>query len=292
MKHALLSAYGSEWAERYLAMYAIYIDDSGSSPEHKLAIASGIIIPAKQLGRLRSEWDTFTAKEGITDFHSSECLAANPKSEFAGWDEARIGRVFARVRQLTFKYSVKGFCIAIHKQDYEEVMPEDMRKRVGSYYTWALSSVIGLAHDWALERAVPMEYVFDTAEKPVRREIDDVMEYCEARESGLFVGHYGFRPRKDVPALQAADLFAWTCYQQGRRVRFGHPIHALAQMSWEAYRDARRGEWCEVQSLNREGIEKWVKDMYRSAPDLAIEDFKEKRKEARMPKKKRKISIG
>ena len=50
-------------------------------------------------------------------------------------------------------------------------MPEEMRKRVGSYYTWALSSVLGLAYDWATTRNVPMEYVFDNADKDIKREM-------------------------------------------------------------------------------------------------------------------------
>jgi hypothetical protein len=286
MKHALLSAYGRNWAERYLAMFTIYIDDSGSSPEHKIAIASGIVFPAIKLGRFKSEWDTFLAKEGITDFHSSECLAANPKSQFTGWDEERIKRVFARVRQMTFKYSVRGFCIAIHKQDYDEVMPEDMRKRVGSYYTWALSSVLGFAHDFSAERSVPMEYVFDNAEKTVKREIDDVMAYCERLHPGHYDGHYSFRSRKDVPELQATDLFAWTCYQAARHTRFDQPIQDIAAESWLDYWKAMKGQkWCEAQSLNREGIELWVKNNYHSPEDLAVQQFKEERTEARKPKK-------
>lgn len=267
-------------------MFTIYIDDSGSAPEHKLAVASGIIFPSQQLARLESEWKTFLAKEGLQEFHSSECLARNHKTAFAGWDDARVKRVLARVRQITFKYSTKAFCIAIHKQEYIDEMPEDMRSRIGSFYTWALSSVLGLAYDWALERNVAMEYVFDNATDDVKREIDDAMAYSEGLYAGHFAGHYSFGKRKEVPALQAADLFAWTCFQRGRHVRFGQPIHPLAQESWQAYELADHGLWCEVQSLNRQGIQNWVKTAYLSPQDLAIKEFKEKLKEARKPKKK------
>ena len=269
-------------------MFTIYIDDSGSAPEHKLAIASGIVFPAKQLERLESEWNRYRDKEGFTDFHSSECLARNLKTEFAGWDDKKVQRVFARVRQITFKYSVQAFCIAIHKPDYKEVVPGDMLKRVGSFYTWALSSVLGLAHDWAVARSVPMEYVFDTATKEVKREIEEAMTYSEATYGDHFAGHYSFRNRKEVPALQAADLFAWTCFQRGRHVRFNHPIHLLAQQSWEAYRDAHDKRWCVVQSLNRQGIEDWVSKMYSGPEDLQLKTFKDKIKESRKPQPKQK----
>ena len=285
-KHFLLSAYGPRWNNRYLAMFTIFIDDSGSSPEHKWAVASGIIFPALQMERLEGEWNTFLAKEGISEFHSSECLARNQHSDFAQWDESRVQRVFARVRQITFKYSVKAFGIGIYKTDYDEVMPEDMRKRVGSYYTWALSSVLGLTYDWSVKRSVPMEYVLDEADKAVKREISDAMEYSEGIYPGHFAGHYSFRRRKDVPALQAADLFAWTCYQQGRRARLKHSIHPLAQENWAAYAKQDDKKWCLFQSLNRQVIEDWIKKTYLGPEDKQIQEFKDKLKEARRPKKR------
>lgn len=268
-------------------MFTIFIDDSGRSPEHKWAVASGIIFPAMQLPRLEREWKAFLLKEGISEFHSSECLAHNQHSDFANWDDLRVQRVFARVRQITFKYSVKAFGIGIFKPLSEEAMPEDMRKRIGSYYTWALSSVLGATYDWATQRSVPMEYVLDEADKGVKREINDAMEYSEGLYPGHFLGHYSFRRRKDVPALQAANLFAWTCYQQGKRARLNRPIHALADENWAAYQRQGNEEWCLFQSLNRHGLEEWVKKMYMSSEDAKIKEFKETRTEARKPKPKK-----
>jgi hypothetical protein len=292
IKHSLLSAYGSKWIDRNPIMFTVYIDDSGSSPEHKIAVASAIVIPARSIVAFEGEWDKFLEKEGIPEFHSSECLARNSRSAFAGWDEQRVRRAFDRVRQITIKYSVQAFCIAIHKQDYSEVMPEDMLKRVGSFYTWAVSSVLGLAYDWAEERSVPIEYVFDTADKMIKREIDEAMEYSEALYPGHFAGHYSFRNRKEVPALQAVDLFAWTCYQAARHTRFNEPISEIAHDCWDGYRSAKHERWAMVQSLNREGLENWVKESYSSPSDLQLKEFKQKRKAARMPKPKSPLRLA
>jgi hypothetical protein len=286
--HFLLSAYGSKWIERYLAMFTIYIDDSGSAPEHKMAIASGIVIPALQIPRLESEWDTFRSKEGITDFHASECLARNPHSDFANWSDERVRRVFNRIVQMTLKYSVKGFCIAIRKDDYESVVTPEMKAAIGeSYFSWAMSSVLGLAHDWAEERKVPMEYVYDRAEKKVEREVADALAFADQAFPGHFLGHYSFRSRKDVPALQMADLFAWTCFQKARQARFNHPMNPIADEISRAYELAHGGLWRVVQSLNREGIEMWVAQNRDNPRTQEIIDFKKKRKEARKPKPKK-----
>lgn len=282
MKHALLSAYGAKWAERYLVMFTIYMDDSGSAPEHKMAVACGIIVPALQITRLDAEWSNFIAKEEIPDFHASECLARNARSAFVAWNDERVRRVFARVRQITFKYSIKGFCIAIKKSDYEELVTPEMKAAIGeSYFTWAVSSVLGLAHDWALQRSVPMEYVFDNAEKKVKREVDDAMAFVDIAFPGHFLGHYSFRNRKEVPALQLVDLFAWTCFQQACESRVRKVIHPIAAESGNAYESAKGGEWRVVQSLNREGIEKWVTENRDNPRTTEIIEFKRKRAEAR-----------
>jgi Protein of unknown function (DUF3800) len=268
-------------------MFTTYIDDSGTSPEHKIAVACGILLPARQIKRFEFEWNNFLQKEGIPDFHSSECLARNQHSAFANWDDEHVRRTFARVRQITFKYSITGFCIGIHKQDYDEVLPPDMKAAVGeSHYTWAVSSVLALAEDWASERGVPMGYVFDNAGKPIKREIDDAIEVSDALFPGRFAGHYQFRNRKDVPALQAVDHFAWTCFQGFRHARFNHPLHPMAAESREAYLRAKNDEWSIIQSLNREGLEKWVNENRNNPRTQEIIALKQKLKEARQPKRK------
>jgi hypothetical protein len=267
------------------------MDDSGSSPEHKVVVACGIVVPTIKVPPMKSEWDHFLEKESVRDFHASVCLARNHRSEFASWDDGRVRRVFARVRQITLKYSVRGFCILIYKKDYEEVLPDDLRRRIGSYYTWALSSVLGLAHDYGLARSVGMEYVFDTAEKEIKREIDEAMTYMELQFPGDF-GAYSFGNRRDVPALQAVDLFAWTCYQQGKRARLGQSIHELAQECWNDYSSASGGQWAVAQSLNREGLRKWVREIYGSPVDLRLREFKQRRLEARKSKPNRTDNSG
>jgi hypothetical protein len=230
-------------------------------------------------------------REHISDFHSSICLARNHKSEFGNWDEEHVRRVFARVRQITFKHSVKGFCIGIQKQDYDAVLPADMKAAVGqSYYTWAVSSLLGLGHDWAHERSVPIEYVFDEESKDIKREIEDSIAFSERSYGDHFSGHYSFRRRKEVPGLQAVDQFAWACFQGFRKARFNHPLHSIAVESREAYLRAKDAEWSEIQSLTREGLEKWVAEMHNNPRTNEILEFKKQLQDARKPKPKKKKS--
>ncbi len=75
-----------------------------------------------------------------------------------------------------------------------------------------------------------MKYVFDTAEKEIKREIDDAMEYMELRFPGDCADYF-FGNDEKFRVLQAVDLFAWTCFQQGKRARVGQTIHKLGHES-------------------------------------------------------------
>lgn len=272
-------------------MFSIYIDDSGSSPEDKFAIAAGVVFPAKRIEAFEREWNSFLEKEGMPDLHASACVARNPHSVFATWDDAKVERVLARAQQIVFKYSVKAFSIGIHKQDYDDLIPDDMRIGVSdSHYVWALSSVLGLSYDWVSERSAPMEYVFPNCSKQEKRDIEEAIDYSESIYADHFSGHYSFRSAKEVPGLQTADLFAWTCYQAGRWTRFGTPMKAPSEALWNHFALRNAGEWSTNQSLTREGLEMWVKKTCGTPEDLRLRQYKQKRKEERLPKPK--ISPG
>lgn len=282
LRHMLLSVYGSAWSKRRLGMFTIYIDDSGTAPEQKMAVAAGIVVPAARISKFESEWTRFLREEHIPEFHASECLARNQHSPFASWDEETVRRVFSRVRQLTIRFSVKGYCIGIHKHDYDEVLTPDLKAAVGnSHYAWALSSVLGHALDFAEQHKAPMAYVFDNAEKVVKREITDALEFAENIYPGKFAGNWTFGKRADIPALQGVDLFAWTCFQQFRRARFNTPIPSIANETDAGYALGRNGQWRTIQSLTREGIEKWAEKNRNNPRTSEIIKFKKERAHSR-----------
>jgi len=159
-----------------------------------------------------------------------------------------------------------------------------MWANVGSHYIWALSSVFGLSYDWATQRAAPMEYVLDSASKQEQRDIEEAIDYSDRIYPGHFVGHYSFRSRREVPGLQAADILAWTSYQAACNTRFNARIKPPADKLWIAFTSKNNGEWSTIQSLNRKGLEMWVARAYRSPEDLRLGEYKQKRKEARMPR--------
>ena len=185
---------GSRWKKVYLAMFTVYIDDSGSDPKQQIANATALIVPAAQIVRLEQHWDKFKGKYGFSCFHTSEFVAKNGKKEpkFSEWDEETRLRVFRRVREISKKFGVSAISITVNKKDYDEVVPAAIRAHAGKYhYTWAIRSLLSHLVQWRSNRNIPLplEYVFDRLEeKPRKREIEDVLDQAEEQaieEEGL-----------------------------------------------------------------------------------------------------------
>lgn len=252
-------------------MFTVYIDDSGTDPRHHVAIASGLIIPAKRIAHMEREWNTFLAKEKFDCFHTSECVARNHHSQFADWDDQRVSRVLTRIRQIIKKYSPQAYSVAINKAVYESVIPEEMRHYTGrDHYTWAVDAVGGFIYNWAHTHNVPMEYVFDTVGPAQKKEIEKAMEHGELIRPGSFVGHFSFRKRCDVPALQCADLFAWTCYQVALNAIRQKPIPPLANECWQDFIGWNNTEWCGAVMAKKDALEDWVRRVYANPEELKM----------------------
>jgi len=254
-------------------MFTVYIDDSGTDPGQQVAIASGLILPVRRLAAFENEWMNFLKKEGITEFHTSECAARNKRSEFVNWDEERVQRVVARARQIIRKYFPKAFSISINKAVYDEVIPDEFRRVIGKYhYTWGVDAVCGFIWDWANKRNVPIEYVFDNldqkSQRVQRREIEIVMSHGEVMHPGAFAGHYSFRNRKEVPALQCADLFAWTCYQRSLEAMAGKVLHPVAKECWEQFSSWDEDAWCGAWVATKEQLKDWVRRVYADPVEM------------------------
>lgn len=266
-------------------MFTLYLDDSGTRPTHRIAVASALIIPSAQIARLEKEWNAFTQNAGFTCFHASPFFAKDKRSEFSGWDDVKVARVYERVRQISKKYGVKAISASVNKEFFDDAMtgiPAEFQKYVGPYhYTWCVNYAIAYAEErWrnVVGRTLPpFEFVFDKMElnDPARKEIEKVLGYCEraAKELGREgeYANYSFRSKSNIPGLQCADAIAWTC---NRFALYAfHRIHLpkLAEIGWKDYGGPLENGWLSAITFKREALQKWVKNML--ADGRTIERF-------------------
>lgn len=289
----MLNVYGHRWREVQLVMvntrFTSYIDDSGTSPDHRVATATALVIPGARLNALEGEWLRLKTKEGLTTFHTSECLARNRKSEFANWEDGKPERVLKRVRQIGKKYGAIAFSYAVNKSHYDTLVHEELKSHVGGHYTWTIRHIIAALDKWAAitKMSEPFEYVFDwidpKSQREARDEINTVMAQVEdaSGNTGRYA-NYSFRRRPDVIGLQCVDALAWTCYQQALFAHFNVPLKNIALESWKDYVAYCKGEWLGAFFMTREQLADWAEREEKDGRSL--ERFKAW--EAKHPKKK------
>lgn len=260
--HSLLSAYGSRWADRDLLMFTVFVDDSGTDPNQKVAIASALLVPGKRFLALEQEWENLKEKESFECFHSSEAIARNPKSEFAKWDDGKLDRVLSRVRGISKKYGTRIFSLAVNKADYDDAVHPELKEAFGRYhYTWAVRSVVQFFAEWSDQRSgVPIEYIFDfmgsDSQKQAKSEIETVMKQAELLNPGRFAGHYSFRNRCELPSLQCTDLIAWSCYKFALHKYQNVPLNQFAKDSFEDC-ESKGDKWFVPMTSTRQELARW-----------------------------------
>ncbi|MGA8430381.1 MAG: hypothetical protein WB729_11215 [Candidatus Sulfotelmatobacter sp.] len=262
------------WHNAHRLAYSSFVRYNGlrgTDPKQKVAIATGLIVPALRTAALEREWNTFKDNEQFKSFHTSPCLAGNEKEGFGDWDEPKKLRVLRRVRTIAKKYGVKAFSLAINKIDYEEIMPQEFRELAGRFhYTWAIRNLISLLDGWAISRGVETSYEYlyhwmdPRAQKQPRQEIETVMAQAEegVKQKGIkrtYV-NYSFRNDEELPALQCVDAVGWACYQYSLKVFAKTPLSEIAAESFhDFYRfTSHQDEWLIAVSIERDKLKDWV----------------------------------
>jgi hypothetical protein len=248
-------------------MITVFIDDSGTAPSHKVAISSGLIVESCRVESMDREFAALGHEEGFSYFHTSECVAGNRESEFAGWDFEKKRRVCSRVRQIAMNYGVNACSIAIDRHLYDEVIPVQLRAEGGKFhYSWAVGYLIEMLDHWASAQRLdhPFEYLFDwmgeDKRNPAKNEIKAVMAKAEERRPGYYEGHYAFRRSKHTPGLQCADILAWSCYQIALSKLADIPPQEIGSDSfWDFEGHRPQGcKWLLAIVQTREQLEKWA----------------------------------
>lgn len=260
-------------------MFTLFLDDSGQRPNHKIAVATALIIPSAQISNLGKEWEAFKKKEGFQFFHASPCNAKDKKSEFANWDDKKVDRVFARVRQITRKYGVIAISASLKKDVFDETIPVEYRKYVYEHhYSWCVSYAIAYAERWRTASGrtdKPFEFFFDWMDlnDPRRKEIEKAMDYSEraSREEGRQGDYekYAFSRGKCTPGLQCADDIAWTCNRYALYRIEGEDIPVRAKKGWDSYEgDMEDRGFLHAFTFDRQALEKHVIEIFSDGRTL------------------------
>jgi hypothetical protein len=204
-----------------------FFDESGTHDGSEIISVGGLIATYDGWSRWELEWQRILASRGIEVFHFSEFMAR--KGEFENdWSDSERNDFMERLCTTVSQNIRVGLVTSVFKDNYEQVVPEDLREQLKHPYYFGLYTCV-----WQLvtlrrmkgmrvELPNPIESLFDRKEGfegvasdifyAIRKQFKDL-----GWDTGL--GDMGFGAKdKDIP-LQAADLLVGVVARNRLRLR-------------------------------------------------------------------------
>lgn len=194
---------GNANRKRLMVVLKVYSDESGKGDPRTFVMA-GFIARAEVWAEFENDWNAVLARPpAIPYFHMADAVASG--------DFDRIAALAALIR----KHKLSGISVLIYMPDYDLVVRNQISRRFDNPYFFALIRQMELAVEWQIDHNIdePMDFIFDEQ----RHESDFLQWIWSQIEPGWpdwIRRRFGNRPihldDKSNPALQAADMLAWT----------------------------------------------------------------------------------
>jgi hypothetical protein len=277
-----MSTFPLNGVEREMAFVTVHYDDSGTDPNQKIAIAACYLATPEQWTEFSRNWQEVDQQEHFGVFHMAEFAANQKDSPFESWDEEKKKRVLGKLCNVITTRAEVGFATAVSKQDYDEVIVDSFRQYCGEFhYTFALRQCASRAGLWRKKHHAnsSLRYIFDwMAKGDAKKEISSVMDAAlrkaewESKETGIpsLIG-YSFEKKSVIVPLQAADILAWTIYQQMHKILSNRPTPWEADMAYGLLKHSH----CRLDDgfFVKDNLAKWAE----AEIDTVIANFKKRK---------------
>lgn len=198
-------------------MIEAYIDESGTHDQATIITMAGFLSSYKRWRKFDREWDAILNPPNETPppparrvFHATDCLGKDGYKSFAGWSKEARDALVERLIPIARARSLFGFAAAFSLRDYNEIVPERIRRKWKHPYYLCMFHIANLLKVNKTKFSFGNEKIsFVFAHKPkFVGLLDELYEELRRTEAvGDILGKmipYG-EPAKNLP-LQAADL--------------------------------------------------------------------------------------
>jgi hypothetical protein len=230
-------------------MFTVYVDDSGTHTEAKIAAGACCVSSIRLWKRYERDWIAVEKDEGFQHFHMSAFAACRPDAwcracrrgdtdekghPWREWTERKRRRVLKRLLPIICENLRFGTGWAIVKADYDELIPTELKEKTGEPFTYAFQCCGGQLRKWREFYKItgPMEYVFDLMPHQSKR--DEIASlFVRSIERADIAPRYGmtpqslsFKDKKRIRQLLSADTLAWATVQELLHAEGIRPINA------------------------------------------------------------------
>lgn len=189
----------------------VYIDESGSHDSSPVLALAGLVASEKQWARLSTQWTGVLKEYDLNDFHATDC--ANGGKKFRNILPEDRSRLFVRLTNIIKRTVSYRIWTAVAVDDY----------RASPYYNqdpkriYSLASIacVSLGRHIAAQRPGDFRlcYVFDQGSEG-KLAFSLFLKMLQTGEADVLrIADVTKGDRRELPPLQAADLFAYEIYR-------------------------------------------------------------------------------
>lgn len=203
-----------------MSLLTFYGDESGTNEGTRVATVAGYLGQVSEWRRFEREWSKVLKKYQVRLMHRSDLETWH--GEFTaecGWDPARRTAFLTELQPIIKSCTKVAVGSAIIKEDFQEVMPEWLRRFFGGVYGWCAHECIVAVRVWCERpnrgRAHPINWAFEQGAEGQGQVAAMLTELSQipGLKAAFRIGEFSF-PDKTVVPLQAADLLAYEIIKQ------------------------------------------------------------------------------
>jgi hypothetical protein len=180
----------------------------------------GYISNVAQWTIFNREWKKVLDEFGVSQMHRAALETWNEEfKQSNGWNPAKRKAFLQKLHAIIRRRTKIAIGASVIKKDWEEVMPNHLKKQYGGIYGWCAQSCIVQARVWCekpqRQFTDPLQFIFEagtTGEGQVAEMFRSLYKDPLTRK-GFRIGGWGFQS-KDVMPLQAADVLAYELFKQ------------------------------------------------------------------------------
>jgi hypothetical protein len=240
-----------------------YWDDCGSDNLSAVTTIGGPIVSNEASQEFNQEWDKMLAHYHVAKpLHMKDFTGSG---KYAGMYPELKMALFSNAVDLINTYKLYSLSVSVIGAEFNSVLTDEVRKNILGPYGMCFFAAALATHEVSshslIVAAERTAYIVDTGfgySDQLRKAHDSIIDVHKTKNRSCFCGPLMFAPDDDIPALQAADIIAWTA----RKIKVGG-----LREGFEPLREVLAAERSSRASKN------WMAHAHIDLPKSALEMF-------------------
>jgi len=196
--------------------------DEGGKDDSSILIVSGFIGASSLMHKLARDWQTTLNNYDVAYWHTKQFRNTKRKL-FRHLSQSQKKELAIRLIAAINKRALMGVTVVLNKQQYLDLTTERFRSQWGSPYTYAVQMAllqISLWLDKKGRQEEPINVLLEEGHRNAEQAIDHIRRLKKPNEvKVLNLRDSGLGDKKGNPVLQAADMLAYSSFEEQRKLK-------------------------------------------------------------------------